>query len=161
MPGTDATTVPGTIKAETATTTKQVEGNGCVFPAPVETLPNQFAAKKLKWKAYVEDMENGGAIGQPWRCRKPTARRPRHRRSPSPGDQYVTWRNPVVYFGAIAESEECEKHDVGFEVLTKDLKAKKKTPALSLIFPNACHSGGEVECEPGAPTGAAAARRSC
>jgi hypothetical protein len=71
----------------------------------------------------------------------------------------VTWRNPVVYFGTIVESAECEKHDVGFEVLSRDLTAKKKTPALSLIFPDACHSGGEVECEPGAPTGAIGAAR--
>ena len=74
---------------------------------------------------------------------------------PGPGDQYATWRNPVVYFSAIAESrEECEKHDVGYELLTHDLQFKKATPALSLIFPDACHSGGEIECEPGAPKGA-------
>jgi hypothetical protein len=98
-------------------------------------------------------MENGGAVGQPWRCRKPVLGGP-DTSAPTPGDQYATWRNPVVYFSAIAESAECEKHDVGFELLTKDLGAKKKTPALSLIFPNACHSGGEYECEPGAPKGA-------
>ena len=98
-------------------------------------------------------MENGGAIGQPWRCRKPTLGGPDSSPTPSPGDQYATWRNPVVYFGAIAESAGCEKHDVGYEVLTRDLQVKKKTPALSLIFPNACHSGGELECEPGAPKG--------
>jgi hypothetical protein len=100
-------------------------------------------------------MENGGAIGAPWRCRRPTVGVPDP--PASPGDQYLNWRNPVVYFDAVAASEKCEKHDVGFEVLTKDLKAKKKTPALSLIFPDACHMGGEVECEPGAPTGAVGA----
>jgi hypothetical protein len=131
----------------------QVEGNGCVYPKTVESLPSQLEEKELTWRAYVEDMENGGAIGQPWRCRKPTLGGPDSSPAPSPGDQYVTWRNPVVYFGAIAESAECEKHDVGFEVLTRDLQAKKKTPALSLIFPDACHSGGELECEPGAPKG--------
>ncbi len=99
-------------------------------------------------------MEDGGATGQPWRCRKPTLGGLDPSPTPTAGDQYVSWRNPVVYFSAIAESAECEHHDVGFEILTKDLTAKKKTPALSLIFPDACHSGGEVECEPGAPTGA-------
>jgi hypothetical protein len=133
---------------------EQVEGDGCVYPKTVESLPTQLEEKELTWRAYVEDMENGGAIGQPWRCRKPTLGGPDSSPAGSPGDQYATWRNPVVYFGAIAENAECEKHDVGFEVLTKDLEAKKKTPALSLIFPNACHSGGEVECEPGAPKGA-------
>lgn len=138
--------------ATVSLTAEQVEGVGCAYPKAVASLPTQLEEKELTWRAYVEDMENGGAIGQPWRCRKPTlgAANP----PAGPGDQYVNWRNPVVYFDAVAESPGCEKHDVGFELLTKDLKAKKKTPALSLIFPNACHSGGEVECEPGAPTGA-------
>jgi hypothetical protein len=141
---------PATVSA----TAEQVEGNGCVYPSTVESLPTQLEEKELSWRAYVENMENGGPVGQPWRCRKPTLGGPDTSPTPSPGDQYVTWRNPVVYFGAIAESAECEKHDVGFEVLTRDLQAKKKTPALSLIFPDACHSGGELECEPGAPKGA-------
>jgi phosphatidylinositol-3-phosphatase len=143
-------TSPATVSA----TAEQVEGNGCVYPSTVESLPTQLEEKELPWRAYVENMENGGAIGQPWRCRKPTLGGPDSSPLAVPGDQYVTWRNPVVYFGAIAESAECEKHDVGFEVLTRDLQAKKKTPALSLIFPDACHSGSEVECEPGAPKGA-------
>jgi hypothetical protein len=139
--------------ATVAETAAQVEGAGCVYPKEVESLPTQLEEKEREWRAYVEDMENGGEIGQPWRCRKPTLGAA-DTMLPSPGDQFVNWRNPVVYFSAVAESADCEKHDVGFEILTKDLQAKKKTPALSLIFPNACHSGGETECEPGAPTGA-------
>lgn len=146
----DYTAITPATVAETAA---QVEGAGCVYPKEVESLPTQLEEKELEWRAYVEDMENGGEIGQPWRCRKPTLGAA-DTALPSPGDQFVNWRNPVVYFSAVAESTECEKHDVGFEILTKDLQAKKKTPALSLIFPNACHSGGETECEPGAPTGA-------
>jgi phosphatidylinositol-3-phosphatase len=147
---------------------EQIEGNGCVYPKTMQSLPTQLEAKyaeatateapKVSWRAYVEDMEKGGAVGRPWRCAKPTLGAP-DTTVPVPGDQYANWRNPVVYFGAVAESPECEKHDVGFELLTKDLKSKKATPALSLIFPNACHSGGEVECEPGAPKGAQGATR--
>ncbi|HEX4463307.1 MAG TPA: zinc ribbon domain-containing protein, partial [Solirubrobacterales bacterium] len=140
---------PGTV-SETA---EQVEGTGCVYPKTVESLPTQLEEKELTWRADVESMENGGATGQPWRCRKPTLGGA-DGATPGPGDQYATWRNPVVYFGAIAEGEECEKHDVGYELLTHDLQFKKATPALSLIFPDACHSGGELECEPGAPKGA-------
>jgi len=143
-----STITPATVSL----TAEQVEGVGCAYPKTVHALPTQLEEKGLEWRAYVEDMENGGAIGQPWRCRKPTFGIPDP--PAGPGDQYLNWRNPVVYFNAVAESPGCEKHDVGFELLTKDLKAKKKTPALSLIFPNACHSGGEVECEPGAATGA-------
>jgi hypothetical protein len=140
---------PGTVSVFA----EQVEGNGCVYGKEVKSLPTQLTEAEVTWRAYVEDMENGGAIGQPFRCRKPVLGGP-DTTTPGLGDQYANWRNPVVYFGAVAEGEECEKHDVGFELLSKDLSAKKKTPALSLIFPNACHSGGEVECEPGAPKGA-------
>jgi len=140
---------PGTV-AETA---EQVEGAGCVYGKEVKSLPTELTEKGLSWRAYVEDMESGGGIGQPFRCRKPTLGGP-DPTVPGPGDQYASWRNPVVYFAAIAEGDECEKHDVGYELLTHDLQYKKATPALSLIFPDACHSGGEVECEPGAPKGA-------
>jgi phosphatidylinositol-3-phosphatase len=140
---------PGTV-SETA---EQVEGTGCVYGKEVKSLPTELTEKEVSWRAYVEDMENGGSIGQPFRCRKPTLGGA-DPAIPGPGDQYATWRNPVVYFSAIAEGEECEKHDVGYELLSHDLQYKKATPALSLIFPNACHSGGETECEPGAPKGA-------
>jgi phosphatidylinositol-3-phosphatase len=140
---------PGTV-SETA---EQVEGTGCVYGKEVKSLPTELTEAEVSWRAYVEDMENGGAVGQPFRCRKPTlgAADPL---TAGPGDQYANWRNPVVYFSAIAEGTECEKHDVGYELLTHDLQYKKATPTLSLIFPNLCHAGGEVECEPGAPKGA-------
>jgi phosphatidylinositol-3-phosphatase len=140
---------PGTVSVFA----EQVEGAGCVYGKEVKSLPTQLSEKEISWRAYVQDMENGGASGQPWRCRKPNLGEG-DGTFPVPGDQYANWRNPVIYFSAIAESEECEHHDVGFELLSKDLSAKKKTPTLSLIFPNACHSGGEYECEPGAPKGA-------
>jgi hypothetical protein len=141
--------VPGNVSVFA----EQVEGDGCVYGEEVKSLPTQLSEKEVTWRAYVQDMEDGGAIGQPWRCRKPTFGGP-DPTAPTVGDQYASWRNPVVYFAAITAGDECEKHDVGFELLTKDLSAKKKTPALSLIFPNVCHSGGEYECEPGAPKGA-------
>ncbi|HEX4753179.1 MAG TPA: hypothetical protein VH268_09775, partial [Solirubrobacterales bacterium] len=89
-----AAIVPGTV-SETA---EQVEGNGCVYPSTVESLPTQIAAKELTWRAYVEDMEKGAAVGQPTTCRKPTLGGPDTSPLPVPGDQYATWRNPVVYF---------------------------------------------------------------
>ncbi|MBS1892250.1 MAG: hypothetical protein JST59_13220, partial [Actinobacteria bacterium] len=103
-----AAIAPGTVAA----IAEQVEGNGCVYGKEVKSLPTELTEKEVTWRAYVQDMENGGAIGQPWRCRKPTLGGP-DGTIPVPGDQYATWRNPVVYFAAIAEGDECEKHDVG------------------------------------------------
>jgi hypothetical protein len=142
------------IPATVSPFAEQVEGNGCVYPKEVESLPSELTEKEVSWRAYVENMENGTSLGQTERCRKPALGGPDYMPTPQLGDQYTTWRNPVVYFAAIAESGECEKHDVGFEILAKDLSAKKKTPTLSLIFPDACHAGGELECEPGAAKGA-------
>ena len=121
---------PGTVSVFA----EQVEGNGCLYGDEVKSLPTELSEKEVTWRAYVQDMEKGGDIGQPWRCRKPALGVP-DTTPPTPEDTYVNWRNPVVYFAAIAEGDECEKHDVGFEILTKDLTAKKKTPTLSLIFP--------------------------
>src|ERR1700710_2185679 len=70
---------PGTV-SETA---EQGEGTGCVYGKEVKSLPTQLEEKGLTWRAYVEDMENGGAIGQPFRCRKPTLGGP-HRATPRP-----------------------------------------------------------------------------
>ncbi len=125
---------PGTVRAETEATTKQVEGNGCVFPAPVETLPGQLAAKKLKWKAYVEEAVPG--TPEPPSCVRPFA-----------------------LFHSLLDKPECLESSVGLPQLTTDLKTPKKTPTFSYIVPNKCHAGSLVPvegCEPGASTGPAA-----
>jgi hypothetical protein len=149
-----ADVVPGTLSAE-----GQVEGNGCVYPAATPTLPGQLEAAKLKWRAYVEDIGNGVATGQPATCRHPPLGAPDPNQAPLPGDAYETWRNPFVYFHSVVDTPACAETDVGLDRLATDLKKKvgKQTPALSYIVPNACHDGGELPCEPGRPAGPAAA----
>jgi hypothetical protein len=135
----------------------QVEGSGCVYPAETETLPGQLAEKKLKWKAYVEDIGNGALSGQPTSCRHPVLGGPDSSQVPVPGDAFVTWRNPFVYFHSLLDSPECAQNHVSLDQLAPDLKAAKRTPALSYIVPNACHDGGELPCEAGQPAGPVAA----
>lgn len=144
--------VPGSTSPE-----GQVEGNGCVYPAATPSLPAALIAKKLKWKAYIEDSGNGIVAGQPATCRHSLLGTPDTAQVPVPGDNYVTWRNPFVYLHSVIDSPECAAADVGFEQLLPDLKKKvtKKTPTLSYIVPNACHSGAEAPCEPGRLAGAA------
>lgn len=142
----------------------QVEGNGCIYPATTKNLPAQLVEKKLKWKAYLEDIGNDPA--QATTCRHPAPGTPAATspegtpiaQAPVPGDAYLTWRNPFVYFHSILDKPECAENDVGLDRLTEALKGKgSKAPALSYIVPNACHAGGPVACEPGKPTGPAAA----
>jgi hypothetical protein len=147
-----ADVAPGTISPE-----GQVEGSGCVYPATTPTLPAQLVEKELKWKAYVEDIGNGAAAGQPATCRHPMLGGPDASPLPLPGDAYVTWRNPFVYFHSLTDGPECAKADVGLDQLAVDLKTATKTPALSYIVPNACHDGGEAPCEAGQTAGPLAA----
>jgi hypothetical protein len=144
VPGTASATVPG-----------QIEGAGCVYPATTESLSSQLVAKKMKWKAYIEDIGNGEAAGQPVSCRHPAVGTPDPSQLPVPGDAYVTWRNPFVYFHSVIDGSECAGADVGLDRLTTDLtkKVNKQTPALSYIVPSACHDGGELPCEPGQLSG--------
>jgi phosphatidylinositol-3-phosphatase len=144
--------VPGTVSLA-----GQVEGSGCVYPAETATLPGQLAEKKLKWKAYVEDIGNGAPIGQPATCRHPALGGPDPSQVPVPGDAFVTWRNPFVYFHSLLDSPECGQNDVSLDQLAPDLKDPKKTPALSYIVPSACHDGGELPCEVAQPPGPVAA----
>jgi phosphatidylinositol-3-phosphatase len=144
--------VPGTITPE-----GQVEGSGCVYPAATPTLPGQLVEKKMKWRAYVEDIGNGVATGASATCRHPTLGGSDGSQAPVPGDAYVTWRNPFVYFHSLADGPECAEDDVGLDRLAPDLETAAKTPALSYIVPNACHDGGELPCEPGQPAGPLAA----
>jgi hypothetical protein len=147
----------GDVTPATEAAEGQVEGNGCVYPAATETLAQQLAAKKLRWRAYVEDQEKGPLSGQAASCRHPVLGTPDLNQAPIAGDGYVTWRNPFVYFHAVIDGAECETADLGLEALGADLANAKRTPALSYIVPNACHSGGAVPCEPGRATGALAA----
>jgi hypothetical protein len=143
---------PGTESLE-----GQVEGNGCVYPATTKTLPGQLAEAKLKWKAYVEGIEDGAAAGQPATCRHPALGAPDPDHAATAEGAYVTWRNPFVYFHSIVDGPECAAADVGLPQLTADLKLKaEKFPALAYIVPDACQRGGEAPCEPGKPSGPAA-----
>ena len=147
------------ITPATVSAAGQVEGAGCVYPAATTTLPGQLVEAKLKWKAYVEDIGNGAAAGKSATCRHPALGGPDDAQAPVPGDAYVTWRNPFVYFHSLIDGPECTESDVGLEPLSTDLakKVNKQTPALSYIVPSACHAGGEAPCEPGRLAGPAAA----
>jgi hypothetical protein len=143
---------PGTVGTE-----EQVAGSGCVYPSTTQTLPSQLTTAHLTWKAYVEDIANGEAAGQPTSCRHPALGTADSSQLPVPGDAYETWRNPFVYFSALTESPECAERDVGLDKLGADLEKAKRTPSFSYIVPNACHDGNEAPCAPEQPAGLAGA----
>jgi hypothetical protein len=142
---------PGTLSAE-----GQVEGEGCIYPTETKTLPEQLVEAKLTWKAYVEDIANGAAAGQPTSCRHPALGGADPNATPLQGDAFQTWRNPFVYFAGLTEDPECAENDVGLDQLATDLKEPLGTPSFSYIVPNACHDGSDTPCAPDQPAGLAA-----
>jgi hypothetical protein len=129
---------PGTESSE-----GQIEGNGCAYPATTKTLTGQLTEAGLKWKAYVQGIEDGAAAGQPTTCRHPAPGTPDPSQAAIPGDAYETWRNPFVYFHSILDTPECAEANVGLPQLSADLKLKaEEFPALAYIAPD------ETQLEP-------------
>ena len=86
-------------------------GDGCVYPASANTLPDELTAKQPPGRRT----SRGSATvrpGQPKTCRFPAhGADPDH--LPRPGDPYVTWRNPFVYFHSV--SHRLREDDVGLD----------------------------------------------
>jgi hypothetical protein len=134
----------------------QVAGDGCVYPAQTKTLADQLATAGKTWRAYVEDIGSGPA-GTATTCRHPALATADADGMPRPGDAYVTWRNPFVYFHGLIDAPGCAADDVGLDRLAVDLHGAATTPAVSYIVPNRCHDGSDQPCAPGVPSGLAAA----
>jgi phosphatidylinositol-3-phosphatase len=169
-----ADVAPGTIGAE-----GQARGEGCVYPAGVETLLDQLRAKQLTWRAYIQGLEEAPAKLPA--CAHPTlgqsdassfaeavapqsgapsssaAQQPPAAAPGAPSGPYATFRNPLVYFHSLIDAPSCQALDVGFANLAKDLASAKGAPAFSYISPDRCHDGSPTPCAPGAPAGLAPA----
>lgn len=135
-----------TLSPGTAGSEEQVLGDGCVYPASVQTLPGQLTAKHRTWRAYVQGIDEGP--GTPPACPHPVAGAPDPTFSTG---AYAGYRNPFVYFDSIASSPACATGDVGLSALAGDLSAPARTPSFSYVVPDRCNDGGPVACAPGAP----------
>lgn len=131
----------------------QVLGQGCVYPSSTGTLPAQLTSKHLSWRAYVEGIDEGAAT--PPACARPALGQADPSNAASAG--YQTWRNPFVYFGAIATSSACTTDDVGMSALKADLASAGKTPSFAYLAPGPCQDGALAPCAPGRTAGMAAA----
>jgi phosphatidylinositol-3-phosphatase len=127
----------------------QAVGQGCVYPASVPTLADQFAARGLRWRAYLEDM------GTP--CRHPAVGAPDDTQKARVGDQYAARHNPFVYFHSVIDSPSCAEDDVPLTALPGDLASEASTPNLVYVTPNLCHDAHDAPCVDGEPGGLASA----
>lgn len=143
------------------------EGSGCVYPQALQTLADQLSGASLTWKAYMQDMALTGtgasSAGGPAEassgqdCRHPALGASEPTSTPTTGQDYLSSRNPFVYFDSLLSSGACASDDVDSSELTEDLASAASTPNFSWIAPSACHDGAPTQCAPGAPSGLAAA----
>lgn len=142
--------------AETGTAPDgQPIGLGCVYPAHVQTVANQFAAAGKTWRAYLEDMGNNPAR-EAATCAHPAIGSvdSTERADNAHHDRYATKHNPFVYFHSVIDSAaSCRQHVVPLTNLDADLKSG--TPNFSFIVPNLCHDGHDPDCgdQPGGLAG--------
>jgi phosphatidylinositol-3-phosphatase len=138
---------PPTVNA----TNGLAEGVGCLYPAAVETLPDELTAAGLTWRAYAQGMQaSAGATT----CRHPESGAPDTTQAPTTaGEPYLTPRNPFVYFHSLLDSGACASDDVDFRRLQGDLATPANTPSLSWIVPSACNDGSTTQCGPSASAG--------
>jgi hypothetical protein len=130
----------------------QALGQGCVYPAAVQTVAGQLTAAGLTWKGYMEDMGNNPARERST-CGHPPIGSPDPTQQAEPGDQYAARHNPFVYFHSIIDTPACDRNDVPLQRLAADLKAVGTTPNYAFITPNLCNDGHDSPCVDGRPGG--------
>jgi len=137
----------------------QAIGSGCVYPASIQTLPNQLKAKHKTWRAYMGDMGNdpnreSATCGHPQlntldmtqAAEAPSAAVPQ-------GDAYAARHNPFVYFHSIIDSSDCRTRVVNLDRLQTDLQSEHTTPNFVFVTPNLCDDGHDSPCVDGKPGG--------
>ncbi|HEY5286585.1 MAG TPA: hypothetical protein VIJ50_05730 [Solirubrobacteraceae bacterium] len=90
-------------------------------------------------------------------CRRPELGTPDPNHTPAPGDPYLTYRNPFVYFDSLLGEGACASNDVDLSQLQASLATPADTPSLSWIVPSACNDGSAAPCAPGSAAGLAPA----
>ena len=125
---------PGTDDPNSATYPGQVDGNGCVFPAPTATTngaptiadqldaayPPNPVTHVASWREYAEDMGNDptrdGGSPDPLGgtdCAHPAVGGTDNTAFAEAGDQYATRHNPFMYFHSIIDNTaECDANVV-------------------------------------------------
>jgi hypothetical protein len=90
-------------------------------------------------------------------CRRPEPGTPDPNHTSAPGDPYLTYRNPFVYFDSLLSEGACASNDVDLSQLQASLATPANTPSLSWIVPSTCNDGSAAPCAPDSPAGLAPA----
>lgn len=127
-------------------------GSGCVYPAHIRTVVNQLTARRLTWKAYMEDMGKD-LTREAATCAHPAIGDRDVTQRATATDQYATKHNPFAYFHSIIDSPACARNVVPLTGLEADLKSVSSTASYNFISPSLCHDGHDRPCRNGEPGG--------
>ena len=169
-----ANVTPGTPAPDTVADPGQVTGQGCVYPASVQTIASQLDAKYppnphthvASWRAYEQDMGNtpsrdGGTLDLTGGtdCGHPAIGTTDTAEVATPADQYTTRHNPFVWFHSVIDNTAlCDANVVPLGTLgangtpapsghlAHDLKSEATTPRFGFITPNLCNDGHDGTC---------------
>ena len=133
----------------------QAIGQGSVYPAAVQTISDQLAAKGGSWGGYMEDMGNDPSRDGAF-CNHghPSINSQDKSQSASKHDQYAMRHNPFMYFHSIIDNEaSCKAHVHPLTALPAVLKGTSSTPNYVFITPNLCNDGHDSDCANGDPGG--------
>lgn len=123
----------------------QAVGQGCVYPAAIQTIANQLAAQQFSWRGYMESM--------PAPCTHPALNATDNTQTATASNEYANRHNPFIFFHAIVDTPACSQNVVPLTQLTTDLQQTSATPNYVFITPNMCHDGHDSPCADGEPGG--------
>ena len=121
-------------------------GQGCVFPAAVQTIAGQLEASGHSWRSYNQDMAAGASLGEATTCRHPTIGTYDQTQVASETNQYAARHDPFVYFHSIIDNETCQRNVVDLTRLSEDLKSLSASPEYAFITPDLCFDGHDETC---------------
>jgi hypothetical protein len=127
-------------------------GTGCVYPSNIKTVANQLEAKRLTWRAFMEDM-GADTTRERRTCAHPAIGSIDSTQRATPADQYATKHNPFMYFHSVIDSPSCDANVVSLPPLEEALKTVRTTPNFVFISPSLCHDGHDRPCKNGEPGG--------
>ncbi|QHS10661.1 alkaline phosphatase family protein [Sinimarinibacterium sp. NLF-5-8] len=131
----------------------QAIGEGCIYPVGVPNITDQFRARGIRWRGYMEDMGNDPER-EAATCAHPPRNTVDNTQSATATDNYTTRHNPFMYFRSIIDDQAyCDDHVVNLEHLRLDLARADTTRAYNFIVPGLCHDGHDAPCANGEPGG--------
>jgi hypothetical protein len=124
----------------------QAVGQGCIFPANVQTIAGQLDTAGLTWRDYNQSM-GADPSREAGECGHPGVNQPDNTEKATSKDQYASRHDPFVYFHSIIDNTTlCDSHVVKLKLLPHDLASAKDTPNYVFITPDLCSDGHDAPC---------------